>query len=110
MEYLILILVGGIISGLIGFFIGSLGDKNNHLMGALLGFLLGPIGWIITAVLPQTLSEEEKDKRADLNNLERKKIALLEAQLAELKKNSNQGNHLKQTKQTSNHPSVYRID
>lgn len=105
-----LILIGCIISGLIGFFIGDLGNKNNSNSGAVLGFLLGPIGWIITAVLPQTLSEEEKGKHAELQNLERKKIALLEAQLAELQKNSKQGNHLKQTKQTSEEPPVYRLD
>lgn len=98
------------IVGLVGACIGSLGDKNNSKIGFLLGFFLGPIGWIITAVLPQKISEEEKRKRSELNEIERKKITLLEAQLAELQKNSKQGNLLKQTKQTSDAPPVYRLD
>jgi hypothetical protein len=110
MEYFMLILIGGIISGLIGLFIGDLGNKNNSKSGALLGFFLGPIGWIITAVLPQTLSEEEKGKSAELQDLERKKIALLEAQLAELQKNSNQRNHSQHSKQYSEDPPVYHLD
>ncbi len=109
-SFLMLVLISCIISGLIGFFIGGLGNKNNSSTGAVMGFLLGPIGWIITAVLPQTLSEEEKGKRAELQDLERKKIALLEAQLAELQKNSKQGDHSHQTNQTSDDPSVNRLD
>jgi hypothetical protein len=110
MEYLMLILIGGIISGMIGLFIGDLGNKNNSKSGALLGFFLGPIGWIITAVLPPTLSDEEKGKLTEAHELERRKIALLEAQLAELKKNQTKGQHLNKSTKSDENPPVYRLD
>lgn len=41
-----------LIFGLIGMIIGNLGEKKNGELGLILGLLFGPIGWIITAVLP----------------------------------------------------------
>ena len=36
--------------GLVGFFIGK--GKDRALEGALLGFMFGPLGWIVTLLLP----------------------------------------------------------
>jgi len=45
--------VGALISGLIGFAIGSSKDRSAE--GFWLGALLGPIGWLIAALLPEKL-------------------------------------------------------
>ncbi len=107
--FLVAVSLCGIL-GLIGACIGSLGNKNNSKIGFLLGFFLGPIGWIITAVLPPTLSEEQKGKHTEAHELERRKIALLEAQLAELKKNQPKGEHLNKSTKSDENPPVYRLD
>lgn len=54
MDFVLGWLSGGAFSALIGAYIGDTFRKRMY-MGALLGFLLGPVGWILTAAL--------KDKR-----------------------------------------------
>jgi len=49
------LLFGAIISGVIGIAIGSMKGRSGT--GGLLGLLLGPIGWIIIAILPSTKQE-----------------------------------------------------
>lgn len=83
MEYLIGLLIGAAICGVIGMAIGDLGGKKNGPLGGLLGALLGPIGWIIVAVLPPAEGKEEPAKPAKLTEQDR--IAKLEAELAALK-------------------------
>ena len=58
---LMLLLGGAVVSGLIGAAIG--GSKGKGGEGFLLGFLLGPIGWIISAVSEP--SEEIRQRRLD---------------------------------------------
>jgi hypothetical protein len=51
MGFLILLVIGAVIAGGIGYWIA--GEKNRDgVEGAALGCILGPIGWIIEAVLP----------------------------------------------------------
>ena len=71
----------GCICAAIGYCIGEMGGKNNQLPGAMFGFLLGPIGLIIVAVLPP--SEIAGPVSPDAEKA--RKIAELEAQLAKVK-------------------------
>ena len=51
MELVIVIFLGGLISGVIGAFIG--GAVNKIGAGLFLGAFLGPVGWIIVLLLPR---------------------------------------------------------
>lgn len=79
---MILILIGLVVSGIIGMAIGDLGNKQNGQTGFLLGAVLGPIGWIVTAVIPANAKAEKKPELAPHDS---KRIAALEAELAKLK-------------------------
>jgi hypothetical protein len=86
MEYLISLIFCSGIFGAIGYAIGELNEKKNGKTGLLLGALLGPIGWIIAAVIAPGEGSPVKQEKLQGIELERRKVALLEAQLAELKK------------------------
>ena len=86
MEYLIALLFCCGIFGAIGYGIGELNDKKNGQTGLVLGVLLGPIGCVIAAVLGPGEGSAGKQEKLQGIALERRKVALLEAQLAELKK------------------------
>ncbi len=79
---IIFILIGLAVSGIIGMAIGDLGNKQNSQTGFLLGALLGPIGWIVAAVIPANAKAGQKPELAPQ---ESKRIAALEAELANLK-------------------------
>ena len=72
----------GCVCAAIGYGLGEMGGKNNQLPGAALGFLLGPIGLIIVALMPPSeLNGTPVTAEAD----KARKIAELEAQLAKVK-------------------------
>jgi len=52
--FVLILLLGAIISGAIGAFLG--GSVNKGMAGFWLGFFLGPIGWIIVLLLPRETS------------------------------------------------------
>lgn len=85
MELIIILIFGAAISGFVGMVIGSLGDKKNGYVGCVLGALLGPIGWIITAVLPPDTSSGSPAPAKLATTAKQLEIAKLEAQLAALK-------------------------
>lgn len=74
------LIIGGVCAA-IGYCIGEMGGKNNQVPGCFLGFLLGPIGLIIVALLPP--SEAAAPTAPDEDKA--RKIADLEAQLAKVK-------------------------
>jgi len=84
MEILILLVIVAMIFGFIGMAIGDLGGKNNGPAGFLLGALLGPLGCLIAAVLPPGGGADKAPQPATDDT--KKKIAELEAKLADLKK------------------------
>lgn len=86
MELIISLLFSSLIFGIVGYAVGDLGGKKNGKKGMALGALLGPIGWIIVAILPPGEGSTVKNEKQQAIDLERRKVALLEAQLAELKK------------------------
>ena len=86
MEYFIALIFYCGIFGAIGYAIGELNDKKNGQVGLILGVLLGPIGCIIAAVIAPGEGSPIKQEKLQGIELERRKVALLEAQLAELKK------------------------
>ena len=63
---LVLILVFCIIFGVIGMALGDLGKKKNGKIGFLLGFLLGPLGVIITPFLPAGAQVEKSSNAGKL--------------------------------------------
>lgn len=67
--------------GVIGTIVGELGGKSNGGTGFLLGFFLGPIGWIIVAVLPPGKSVPSEPTISP----EAARIAKLEAELKAMK-------------------------
>jgi len=87
MEFGVIIFVWACIGGFIGMIVGELGDKHNGHTGLFLGALLGPVGWIIVAVLPPG---EDPDGPAPAKTAAKTetelKIAIMEAQLAQLKR------------------------
>jgi uncharacterized membrane protein YeaQ/YmgE (transglycosylase-associated protein family) len=88
METIIILLIAGVICGFIGMGIGDLNGKNNGNKGFLLGFLLGPIGCIIAALLPPDQASAAP-AAAPAKPDAQQTISMLEAQLAELKRNAN---------------------
>ena len=54
-----------VINGAIGAALGSLVDKGS--MGALLGFFLGPLGWIIVFLLPREAKAPQIDAKPTTN-------------------------------------------
>jgi len=80
--FIILQLLSGlVISSLIGLAIGQTRGRSD--VGFLLGFLLGPIGWLIILVGPNPKKEmEEKYKQATIQ----RQFALQQAQLEELRR------------------------
>ena len=87
-EYIVIffLLVG--LMGLVGMAIGNIGGKQNGDKGFILGALLGPIGWIIVAVVPPregSLAYQQNWKSVEL---QQRTVSLLEALLAEMKKTS----------------------
>lgn len=81
---IIAVVAAGLLSGLVGFWIGEIGNRGNGLTGAVLGALLGPVGWIITAVMRLERPGEGTPRGPDQG--ERERIARLEAELAALRK------------------------
>jgi ascorbate-specific PTS system EIIC-type component UlaA len=65
MEHMeiIVIIIACIVLGFIGMAIGCLGNKKNGSVGFVLGAALGPIGWIIVAVLPPSSKGNAKSNR-----------------------------------------------
>ena len=51
--FVLIILIGAIVSGVIGAFLGE--SVNKGTAGFWLGFFLGPIGWIIVFLLPREI-------------------------------------------------------
>lgn len=82
---IIALLIACAVMGVIGMAIGDLGEKKNGPAGFLLGALLGPIGWIIVAIIPHNASAGENSSVALPADPNAAKISQLEAQLAELK-------------------------
>ena len=73
------LLIGLAISSIIGFVIGQTRGRSEA--GLLLGFLFGPLGWLLVLVGPNPKREkEEKDKQAVIQ----RQFALYQAQLEEL--------------------------
>jgi hypothetical protein len=85
MELLIILIICAVIFGFIGMAIGDLGGKKNGAAGFALGALLGPLGCVIAAVIPAS-DADGAPAVATPDQGTRRKIAALEAQLAELKK------------------------
>jgi hypothetical protein len=56
MNIVIILIVGAVICGIVGALLG--GTVNKRVTGWWLGFLLGPIGWIIVLLLPRDGSKE----------------------------------------------------
>ena len=75
------LLIGLAVSSLIGLAIGQTRGRSGA--GLIVGFLLGPIGWLLILVGPNPKREkEEKDKQAVIQ----RQFALQQAQLEELRK------------------------
>lgn len=68
-AYILSILFGSVICGTIGLAIGDLGNKRNGWTGFLLGLCLGPIGWIIVAVLPPGAEKAGDSSKAQFDPL-----------------------------------------
>lgn len=84
MELFIPLFFGVILAGFIGMGIGNLSEKRNGNIGFLLGALLGPIGWIIVALLPEARdADAPAPARPAADNSAR--IRALEAELAKMK-------------------------
>lgn len=81
MEFLLTVIILGIICGFIGMAIGDIGGKGNAGSGFILGLLLGPLGCIIAAVIPPSATSEKVQKE----EAEKARLAKLEAELAALK-------------------------
>lgn len=64
MEMLIGVIIGGIFCAAVGAYIGSV--KGNTSRGLWLSLLLGPIGWIITAILPS--EQPQQPQRGSYNH------------------------------------------
>jgi hypothetical protein len=82
MEPFVMILIGAAICGAIGMAIGQMGGRDNGFAGLVLGFLLGPIGLIVMAIL--VAGEKEGDAKPGQPETEKDRIARLEAELATL--------------------------
>lgn len=85
METMVILFVWCMAMGGIGFLIGEIGGKGNGAFGVMFGVLLGPIGLIITAVLPKSGANEKADPPAKASE-ESARIAKLEAELAAIKR------------------------
>lgn len=104
--------------GAVGMLIGDLGGKGNRRVGFVLGALFGPIGWIIVAVVPPREGSLACQQNWKSVELQQRMIALLEAQLAEIKKNTSDKSQVSE-KVVANKPiavnvsedsNVYRLD
>ena len=60
--FVLIILIGAIVSGVIGTFLG--GSVNKGTAGFWLGFFLGPIGWIVVLLLPRETSNSPQTQTA----------------------------------------------
>lgn len=87
MAFFIMLLIVALAFGLLGKLIGELGDKNNGNYGFAFGALLGPIGCLITALLPPNKDVLVPPTKGAEDETQRK-IAELETQLAALKTGS----------------------
>lgn len=65
--------------------IGDLGGKQNGALGFCLGAMLGPIGWIVVAVLSSGEKSDVSANPPPATNADQGRIAKLEAELAKLK-------------------------
>jgi len=63
MEFLIFLVVGCIITGAIGAYVGR--TKGRQTEGMLFGILLGPLGWIIVLLMPENKSSHPSGLPAD---------------------------------------------
>lgn len=83
METLTIWIIGAVFSlafsAAVGAYIGSV--RNNVARGVWLSILLGPIGWIITAILPTDQPSQQRDARPTFarvaNNQSRAKVCPL---------------------------------
>ena len=112
MELIISLLFSSLIFGIVGYAVGDLGGKKNGKKGMALGALLGPIGCIIVAILPPGEGSAVKNEKQQAIDLERRKVALLEAQLAELKKDRSPAanSRTQRAEALLDEPPVYRLD
>jgi hypothetical protein len=112
MEFLVPLVISSLIFGIVGCAIGDLGGKKNGKKGMALGALLGPIGCIIVAILPPGEGSAVKNEKQQAVELERRKVALLEAQLAELKKDRAPAtsSRTQRVEALLDEPPVYRLD
>lgn len=111
MEYILLLIIAAAIGGGIGFGIGGLGDKKNEGVGAVLGACLGPVGWIIVALLPANAGDGTKEEKTQAPDRDAR-IAKLEAELAALKQAPKPSNKVMTRKDLSDDGSIptYKLD
>jgi hypothetical protein len=109
---MISLLFSSLIFGIVGCAVGDLGSKKNGKKGMALGALLGPIGCIIAAILPPGEGSAVKNEKQQAIELERRKVAILEAQLTELKKGRSPAtsSRTQRAEALLDEPPVYRLD
>ena len=109
---MISLLFSSLIFGIVGCAVGDLGGKKNGKKGMALGALLGPIGCIIAAILPPGEGSAVKNEKQQAIELERRKVAILEAQLTELKKGRSPAtsSRTQRAEALLDEPPVYRLD
>lgn len=96
------------LSGFIGMTIGNLGGKSNGHTGFILGFLLGPLGWLFTAITVLTAIKEEAENASEMTLL---RLQTMEEEIAELKATTKKALIASnQPKSTSAGVPVYQLD
>jgi predicted MFS family arabinose efflux permease len=82
---MLVLVVGALVCGLVGYLIGK--SKGRPGAGFALGFFLGFLGWIITAVVPKTQQRKEAEavERVRLEELARQRLYGDESRLGQLR-------------------------